>query len=1227
VHNAKPAPVAAPAWTAARVVSPFPLGGVQRAVKVGAPGDAAEHEAERAADHVVSGPAHKAPVISRIESLQRQVNRIREQGPAAEGAVHRAEAEVHKASQPAESVHRAGTEEGAVHRAEAEVHKASQPAESVHRAGTAEGAVHRAEAEVHKASQPAESVHRAGMEEGAVHRAEAEVHKASQPAESVHRAGTAEGAVHRAEAEVHKSSQPTESVHRAAVERKPPAAVQRAGTEAVQRCCCVEEERPSGTASIYRKVKDEPVSGEPVRRKTASDMDTAAAHAVSTKGAGEPLRPHVRQTLEKRMGVDLRGVRVHEGPAAHQSAAAINARAFTHKTDIWLGRGESQDNVRLMAHEVTHVVQQGGATRRAPVIHRPHEEEPVRREAVPVNENVSSPRVQRLGFGTVLDYIADHANLIPGFRMFTIVLGVNPINMSPVERSAANVLRAVVELIPGGALITQALDAYGVFDKVGTWVDQQLATLNLVGSSIKQALTDFIKSLGLSDLADLGGAWDRAKRIFTEPIDRIKNFVAGLADGIIKFIKDAILMPLAKLAEGTKGWDLLIAVLGKNPITGEAVPRTAETLIGGFMKLIGQEEVWENIKKSNAISRAWAWFQSALGALLGFVSQIPTLFMQAVKSLELVDIVVITRAFAKVGAVFGKFIGDFLKWAGDAVWQLLQIIFEVLAPGAIPYLKKLGAAFKTVLKNPIAFVGNLVKAAKLGFQQFANNIGAHLKASFIEWLTGSLQGVYIPKSLEFKEIVTFALSVLGLTWQNIRQKLVKATSETVVKAMETGFSLVVTLVKEGPAAAWEQIKEQLSSLKDMVMQGIMDFVIETVVKKAVARVLSLLVPGGAFIQAIISIYDTIMVFIDKLAKIIQVAKAFLDSMMEIASGAIAGAANKVETTLAGLLTLALNFLAGFLGLGKIADKVMNIINTKVRQPIDKALDKVISWIVTMAKKLFSKVFGKKDKDGKDQGPPIKLAAPLDMDGEPHTIYTEVRDGKLVVEMGSSQRADLMALTAHAISQTENKTAAKRLGNVQTKLKSAEDMVTHLISDRTKDAEALATADKMTQDAANTLRMIGTEFGITSLLVTPHKSQFVEATVTGYRIKKEFQGSIRDKFYPSSYEPATRAWKQQFIKAHIDKDNPNNFKDVPKGRSEPIAEATIDHQPRVVTHWQDEGKNLTQAARSTWYSDYGSGHLSVIAKKYNSSDGAEARNMGERYLPDNVGKGFLGPGEA
>ncbi len=605
-------------------------------------------------------------------------------------------------------------------------------------------------------------------------------------------------------------------------------------------------------------------------------------------------------------------------------------------------RPETPEGKELIAHELTHTVQQGSA---------------IQRSEEPVITQHSAPKVQRFGIGDALDYFADKANLIPGFRMFTVVLGVNPINMSRVPRTGANIFRAVIELVPGGALITQALENNGILEKVGDWIDKQLQTLAMTGASIKNAISNFLDSLSWRDIFHLGDVWSRAKRIFTDPIDRIVSFAKNLVRDIIKFIKDAILRPLAKLAEGTRGYDLLKAILGQDPVTGDPYPRTAETLIGGFMKLIGEEEVWNNIQKAKAIPRAWAWFQGALSGLMGFVRQIPTLFVQAFKSLELVDIILVPRAFAKIAGVFGSFLGEFFKWAGNAVWSLLQIIFEVVAPGAMPYLKKVGAAFKTILKHPITFVGNLVKAGKLGFQQFAGNILTHLKTAFIDWLTGSLTGVYIPKSLEIREIIKFVLSVLGLTWQNIRQKLVKAIGEPAVKALETGFDIVVTLVTEGPAAAWEKIKEQLSNLKDMVMEGIMSFIVETVVKKAVAKVLSLLVPGGAFIQAIISIYDTIMVFIAKLQKIIQVAMAFLDSIVAIADGAIAGAAKKVENTLVGLLSLAISFLAGFIGLGNIAEKVMEIINTKIRAPIDKALDKVIDWIVAMAKKLWRSAKG------------------------------------------------------------------------------------------------------------------------------------------------------------------------------------------------------------------------------------------------------------------------------
>ena len=423
----------------------------------------------------------------------------------------------------------------------------------------------------------------------------------------------------------------------------------------------------------------------------------------------------------------------------------------------------------------------------------------------------------------------------------------------------------------------------------------------MTGRMFSDAIHEFVHRLHWSDVLHPGRVWDRAKAIFTAPIHRLIAFFEGVAHGILELIKDAILKPLAALAARTPAWDLLLAVLGHNPITGEPVKPNPGAVIGGFMKLIGQEELWRNIERSHALPRAWAWFRGALVGLLAFVRQIPGLFLAALRSLEVADIILLPRAFLKVGKVFVGFAGRFGSWALGKVLSLLQIIFEVVAPGAIPYVRKAAGAFHLILRNPIHFLGNLVRAGKLGFDGFRKNFLAHLRRSIVDWLTGSLAGagVYIPQAFDLKEIVKFVLSVLGLTWANVRAKLVRAVGEPVVKALETGFEIVVTLVKEGPAAAWEQIKQHLSNLKDMVMEQILSFVKTTIVEVAITKILSFLSPVGAFIQAIIGIYNTIMFFVERLRQIAVVVASFIDSISAIAAGAVGSAAARVESTLAG----------------------------------------------------------------------------------------------------------------------------------------------------------------------------------------------------------------------------------------------------------------------------------------------------------------------------------------
>ena len=687
-------------------------------------------------------------------------------------------------------------------------------------------------------------------------------------------------------------------------------------------------------------------AGAPQARRFASAVPAAtqipAALGVGSS-AGQPLPRRLRRDMEPRFQADFSNVRVHTGDEAARASRRLNAAAFTSGRDVFFGRDRFQPDApagrELIAHELTHTIQQGAAPQ---TVHRSVDTQ--------VQVRAQPQTVHRLGIQDALDYLADKAAWIPGFSMLALLLGFNPVSLRAVPRTAANLLRAMIQLIPGGPLITQALDNHGIVDKVASWAEGQLSALGDIGSAIRQNIDDFLDSLSWTDIFDLGGVWNRAKRIVTDPIDRIIAFGAGLVSGIISFIKDAILRPIAALIEPTRGYPLLKAILGFDPVTGDAVPRTPATLLGGFMTLIGQDEVWQNIQRGNAIGQAYAWFEGALSGLMGIVTAIPGRFLDAFMSLQLVDIILVPRAFARIIGVFGSIAGQFLNWGLGTVIKLLEIIFSVVAPGAMGYLRRAGGAIQGIFRNPIGFVMNMVNAAKAGFQRFGRNILRHMQTSIVSWLTGSLPGIYIPQGLSLPEILKFVLSVLGLSWANIRQKLVTAVGEPAVRAMEMGFDLVVTLVRDGPAAAWAQMQEQLANLKQMAIDGIIDMVVNLVLTRAVPRLIAMFIPGAGFITAIMSIYGTVTTFIAQLSRIAQVITSFLDSMMAIAAGNIEAAAARVESTLAGLLTLAVNFLAGFAGLGRVADQVRGVI-ARIRAPIDRALDRVIAWIVTMARRL------------------------------------------------------------------------------------------------------------------------------------------------------------------------------------------------------------------------------------------------------------------------------------
>lgn len=107
---------------------------------------------------------------------------------------------------------------------------------------------------------------------------------------------------------------------------------------------------------------EELLQTKPVGLTASADMSTLDQQIGAIRGGGQPLSPPLRGMFEPRFGHDFSAVRVHNGATAAQLTRAVGARAFTIGRDIVFGNGEyapeSDQGRHLLAHELTHVVQQ-----------------------------------------------------------------------------------------------------------------------------------------------------------------------------------------------------------------------------------------------------------------------------------------------------------------------------------------------------------------------------------------------------------------------------------------------------------------------------------------------------------------------------------------------------------------------------------------------------------------------------------------------------------------------------------------------------------------------------------------------------------------------------------------------------------------------------------------------------------------------------------------------------
>lgn len=515
------------------------------------------------------------------------------------------------------------------------------------------------------------------------------------------------------------------------------------------------------------------------------------AARVAAPGAGRPLPPALRARVEPAFGASFEAVRLHDGAPDRQAAARIGARAFTHGSHIWLGPRESALDLRLMAHELTHVVQQTGGT--------------LPREAAIRRDGWIEEKGEAL------------ARHVPGYTLITVIVGRKLLSGDPVARTAANLVGGLFGLVPGGTAIFDRLNETNALHDAFLWIEERLKALNLTWTRVSALLDRVLDAVvSLSPI-------DNLTALFAPLVRDIVTFVGEIAGKVLEFIIRGALKLAGPHAD--RVWEVIrgaresLGLILENPLA--FAKNLVGAVVGGFRQF--GTNILDHLKRG-----LLGWL---FGALSGAGIELPErLDFRGLMSLLLQILGLSYAAFRKMLVKKlgprGERMVAFIERSVDAVktlvaegflglWQkilgLIDGFRETLIGGMTEMVTtaivKAGIGWLAGLSNPVGAVVKVVLAIYDLIVAFIERIGQIMEvAQSIFASFGAIARGQVKAAADFVEqtigrtvpvVLAFLAALLGLGGISTKVKAVfKRLQAPVAKALGKLVEFVVRKAKK-----------------------------------------------------------------------------------------------------------------------------------------------------------------------------------------------------------------------------------------------------------------------------------------------------------------------------------------------------------------------------------------------------------------------------------------------
>ncbi|MCP5060088.1 MAG: DUF4157 domain-containing protein [bacterium] len=470
--------------------------------------------------------------------------------------------------------------------------------------------------------------------------------------------------------------------------------------------------------------------------------------------------------------------------------------------------------------------------------------------------------------------------------------------------------------------------------------------------------------------------WDRVADAISSAFAALTSFIGDVFDAAISAVGaiiDAVKEAAAAIINAVR--DFVVSAL---QALGDVLTGLIDDLLGDIFPVLAaaltqlvNAAVDRAVSAVNALADALiAGINALLDAIGGAITAILEAYQAAINA---------ALAFAQA-----LLTGD---WAalGRMILEAVLTLAGIPPEAFYALIARAMGALDTIIDDPGAFVGNVINAVGQGFRSFADNILTHLQEGFFRWIVGPLGelGVTLPTSWDIVGILGLVLQVLGLTASGIRSIIVEVLGEAAGAIFDFVWRYVDALITGGWEGLWEQIQNDLSQLWSTVVDGIKDYLIETIVTQAVLRIATMFNPVGALLNAVMMVWNVYNFLRTNIQRIWGVVTSIVNMIATIVAGNITPAAQAVENAIASLIPIAISLLANLLGLGGLTTKVREVLES-----VRAAVRNAIVSLIRRVQGLFSGG-GTRDDDaatdpsGGDQE--IGQDAPASGGGESHTV--------------------------------------------------------------------------------------------------------------------------------------------------------------------------------------------------------------------------------------------------